>query len=83
MIKSIDQLKVTLLSLTDTERLDRHANVEIAFAERQDKIEMLEKALKQSQLECAGLRSQMKEIEKSHKRDLVQYDKILKGHADE
>jgi len=79
MIKSIDQLKVTLLNLSDTERLERHAQVEIAFAERQDKINMLEKALKQSQLECAGVRSQMKELEKSHKRDMAQFDKIFEG----
>jgi len=68
MIKSIDQLKLKLLDLSETERLDRHALVEVSLAEKTDKITMLEKALKQSQLECAGLRSQLENIVKEHMR---------------
>ena len=68
MIKSIDQLKLKLLDYSDTERLDRHAEVEIAFTAERDKTEMLTKALKQSQLENAGLRSQLQKIVEEHSR---------------
>lgn len=52
--------------MTDTERLDRHAHVEISFAEQTDKNKMLTKALKQSQLSEAELRSQLKNIMDAH-----------------
>jgi len=64
MIKSIDQLKLKLLNYTDTERLDRHANLEVAFAEGVDQVKMLTHALKQSQLENADLRYQIKTYDK-------------------
>jgi len=64
MIKTIDQLKLKLLNYTDTERLDRHANLEIAFAEGVDQVKMLTHALKQSQLENADLRYQIKSYDK-------------------
>ena len=68
MIKDIDQLKLKLLDMSDTERLDRHADVEVAFESERDKTKMLEKALKQSQLENAGLRSQLDKIVKEYAR---------------
>ena len=70
MIKDIDQLKLKLLDMSETERLDRHALVEVSLAEKTDKIAMLEKALKQSQLECAGIRSQLENITKEHPIDM-------------
>ena len=70
MIKSIDQLKLRLLEYSDTERLERHALIEVAFAEQSDKNKMLTEALKQSQLECAGIRSQLEGIVKTHPIDM-------------
>jgi len=67
MIKDIDQLKLKLLDMSETERLDRHADLEVAFASERDKTKMLEKALKQSQLENAGLRSQLDKIVQEHR----------------
>ena len=66
MIKSIEQLKLKLLEQSETERLDRHAYVKVAFAEQTDKNKMLTKALKQSQLATAELRSQLKNIMDAH-----------------
>ena len=66
IIKSIDQLKLKLLDYSDTERLERHVEIEIAFAQEKDATQMLTQALKQSQLECAGLRSQLQRIVVEH-----------------
>ena len=70
MIKSKNKLKHKLLDMSDTQRLERHADLEVAFASERDKTEMLTKALKQSQLECAGLRSQLEKIVKEHPIDM-------------
>ena len=64
MINTIDQLKLTLLKYSETERLERHANLEIAFAEGVDQVKMLTHALKQSQLENADLRYQIKSYDR-------------------
>ena len=69
MIKSKDQLKIQLLKHNKHERLDRHADVEIAYAQAQDTVKLLTESLKQSQLECAGLRSQLKKIVVEHSND--------------
>jgi len=66
MIKSIDQLKLKLLEQSETERLERHAHLEVAYAEKTDQVEMLTKSLKQSQLQVAELRSQLKLIVDAH-----------------
>ena len=65
-ITTIAQLKKDLKKMSASDRLQRHASVEIALTEEKDKSDMLTKALKQSQLECAGLRSQLKNIIEAH-----------------
>lgn len=66
MINTLDKLKLKLLDLSETDRLDRHVNVEIAFAERADKIKMLEEALKISNKQRAELRAELKHIVDAH-----------------
>jgi len=60
-IDTIDQLKKQLKKTPKAERLERHALIEVAYAEATNKNIMLTEALKQSQSECAMLRSQLKE----------------------
>ena len=62
----MDELKLRLLNQSETERLERHALVEVALAEKADQIKMLTESLKQSQKECAELRSQLKNIVDAH-----------------
>lgn len=66
MITSKDELKIKLLKHNKHERLDRHADVEIAYAGAKNTIKKLEEALKQKEAECAGLRYDMKKIVKEH-----------------
>ena len=68
MIKDIDELQLKLLDLSDVDRLERHAHVEMAFSELTDKNNMLEKALKQSQLENAGIRNQLEVLLREYSR---------------
>lgn len=70
MASTRDDLIIELLDYSETDRLERHADVEIAFAAEKAKSDMLTEALKQSQLECAGIRSQLENIMKEHPIDM-------------
>jgi len=56
MITDKDQLKLKLLKYNEHERLDRHADVEIAYANEKDQVKKLEALLKKKDQECAELR---------------------------
>ena len=74
MINSLDQLKLRLLKYTETERLERHARLEVAFAQGTEQNKMLSQALKQSQLENADLRYQIKSYDKLFEKEKAMLD---------
>jgi hypothetical protein len=74
MINSLDQLKLKLLDYSDSDRLDRHARLEVAFAEGTSQNKMLSQALKQSQLENADLRYQIKSYDKLFEKEKAMLD---------
>lgn len=66
MITDKDKLKVKLLNFNEHERLDRHADVEIAYAAEKENSKKLEEALKNKEKECAELRYDLKQIVDAH-----------------
>lgn len=65
-ISTKDQLTLKLLDYTDTERLERHVDVEIALAGKHKEVEMLREALKRKEQVIAGLRYDLKKIVEEH-----------------
>ena len=67
MITSEDQLRLKLLNYTETERLERHVQIEIAFAAERNKTKQLTKAMGEMEKSNALLRHKLNAIVKEHK----------------
>lgn len=63
MITTKDKLKLQLLKYSETERLERHADLEVAYAIEKDTVAKLQDTLKRKEEECAGLRHDIKKLE--------------------
>ena len=63
-IDNRDELILKLLDYSDTDRLERHADVEIALAGKHAEVKMLTEALSNKEKENASLRYDIRKYEK-------------------